>query len=94
MAILKKEEFIEKISKIIGDDNSDENLKLLEDVSDTFDSWGENETWKEKYEENDNNWRKKYRERFEQPAKQESEEKESEEKEEKEKTTFDELFKF
>lgn len=92
MAILKKDEFIAKISNLIGEDNSDENLQLLEDVADTFDSWGENDTWKEKYEENDNAWRKKYRERFEQPSTKESEE-EQEEHEEQEKTTFEDLFK-
>lgn len=92
MAILKKDEFITKISNLIGEDNSDENLQLLEDVADTFDSWGENETWKEKYKENDSAWRKKYRERFEQPSAKEPEE-EQEEQEEQEKTTFEELFK-
>lgn len=91
MAILKKDEFITKISNLIGEDNSDESLQLLEDVTDTFDSWGENESWKEKYEENDNTWRKKYRERFEQPSQREPEEQEEEEQEEK--TTFEELFK-
>lgn len=91
MAILKKDEFITKISNLIGEDNSDESLQLLEDVADTFDSWGENASWKEKYEENDNTWRKKYRERFEQPSQREPEEQEEEEPEEK--TTFEELFK-
>lgn len=91
MAILKKDDFIGKISNLIGEDNSDENLKLLEDITDTFDSWGENETWKEKYSENDNAWRKKYRERFEQPSQPEQEEQEEQEQEEK--TSFDDLFK-
>lgn len=96
MAVLKKEEFIEKISKIIGDENSDENLELLEDITDTFDSFSNTENWKEKYETNDKEWREKYRKRFETPSekKDEESEEETEKKEEKEKTTFDELFKF
>ena len=96
MAVLKKEEFIEKISKIIGDENSDENLGLLEDITDTFDSFSNNENWKEKYENNDKEWREKYRKRFETPSEKKDEESEEEtgEKEEKEKTTFDDLFKF
>lgn len=95
MAVLKKEEFIEKISKLIGDENSDENLELLEDITDTFDSFSDAENWKEKYENNDKEWREKYRKRFETPTeKKDGESEETEEKEEKEKTTFEELFKF
>ena len=67
MAVISKEELFRRISERIGDDNSDEALSLLEDVSDTIKDFEERESedWKAKYEENDAKWRKKYRERFE-----------------------------
>lgn len=67
MAIISKEELLKKISERIGDDNSDEALSLLEDVSDTIADFErrDSEDWKTKYEENDAEWRKKYRDRFE-----------------------------
>ena len=67
MAVISKEDLVRRISECIGDDNSDEALSLLEDVSDTITDFEErvSEDWKTKYEENDAKWRKKYRERFE-----------------------------
>lgn len=67
MAVISKEDLLRRISERIGDDNSDEALSLLEDVSDTITDFEErdSEDWKTKYEENDAKWRKKYRERFE-----------------------------
>lgn len=50
------------------DDTSDETLALIEDVSDTLNDYDNKNTdktdWKAKYEENDKEWRKKYRDRF------------------------------
>ena len=92
MAVISKEDLLKRISERIGDDNSDEALSLLEDVSDTIKDFEERESedWKTKYEENDAKWRKKYRERFE------NVEPDIEEKEEKENTievkSYDELF--
>lgn len=56
------------ISQHIGEDNSDEAIALLEDVTDTFNDY-ETKTkdttdWKTKYEQNDAEWRNKYKERF------------------------------
>ena len=92
MAVISKEDLLRRISERIGDDNSDESLSLLEDVSDTITNLEErdSEDWKTKYEENDAKWRKKYRERFE------NGEPDIEEKEEKETTievkSYDDLF--
>ena len=92
MAVISKEDLLRRISECIGDDNSDEALSLLEDVSDTITDFEErdSEDWKTKYEENDAKWRKKYRERFE------NGEPDIEEKEERENTievkSYDELF--
>mgnify|MGYP003294560427 CR=1 FL=1 len=68
MAVKSKEDLIASIKAVIGEDTTDESLSLLEDVSDTFTSF-ETETkdktdWKAKYNELDESWRKKYRDRF------------------------------
>lgn len=68
MAIVSKEDLIKRLSENFGDDNSDEVIQLTEDLSDTlndFDSRiNDAEDWKTKFEENDNMWRKKYKDRF------------------------------
>ena len=69
MAIVTKSDLLKKINEIAGDNTSDAVLGLLDDVSDTLDdaekrAKGEGEKWKEKYEQNDAEWRKKYRDRF------------------------------
>lgn len=68
MAIKKKEELLSTLKERIGDDTSDEALALIEDFEDTYSdletrvsSAGD---WKSKYEENDKQWRQKYRDRF------------------------------
>ena len=68
MAVLKKDELLASLKGILGDNTSDEALKLLEDASDTITDF-ENKTkdttaWEEKYNKLDNDWRTKYRERF------------------------------
>lgn len=70
MAVVKKEEYLEALKKKIGDSTEDSDLKLLEDFTDTYDEMfsqlnsDDNVNWKEKYEQNDKEWREKYRERF------------------------------
>lgn len=102
MAILKKEELINKISEYIGEDNSDIAIEILEDVSDTIDAGGDAdelirqvEELKEKVETTDAEWRAKYKARFLEGSAdpEEPEEEEEEETEEvEEKTSYDELF--
>lgn len=65
MAVLSKEDLIAKLNASFGENLSDDNISLLEDVSDTIDSFSDTEDWKTKYEENDAFWRKRYKERFE-----------------------------
>lgn len=66
MAVLTREQLLEKVKTRIGESTSDDDLALLEDITDTFDSVQstEQEDWKKKYEANDAEWRKKYRDRF------------------------------
>ena len=101
MAILTKEQMLEQLRSHLAEDTSDEVLKLVEDISDTFDDF-DNKTkdttdWKAKYEENDANWRKKYRDRFfHTPAEEDNDNTfsvEMTEEEENKKLTYDNLFK-
>ena len=66
--VKKTEEILELIKNKFADDTSDETLSLIEDVSDTLkekDSLaGASEEWKKKYEDNDKQWREKYKARF------------------------------
>ena len=68
MAVRTREEILESIRNIVGDSTDDNTLQVLEDVTDTFTDF-ENKTanqtdWEAKYKENDEDWRKKYAERF------------------------------
>lgn len=89
MAVRTRDELITAVNTIIGETPDDNGLSLLEDISDTFESYDDTEDWKTKYEENDAEWRKRYKERFE--GKNVVVE-ESEDDDKKEKTKFEELF--
>lgn len=89
MSILSREEAIEKLSNFIGDNDSDEAIELLEDISDTL--TGDGEDWKTRYEENDKEWRRKYKERF--LGKSNEDEEEIIEEDDEEVTDYDDLFK-
>jgi hypothetical protein len=62
--ILTKEQLMDKIKTIVGDQTDDDTLSFIEDVSDTMDSYADKEDWKAKFEANDKAWREKYRDRF------------------------------
>ena len=68
MAVQNKETLLEKLRDKIGEDTSDDAIALIEDVSDTIDDMNnrltESGDWKTKYEENDAEWRKRYKDRF------------------------------
>lgn len=62
-----------KIKERVGEDSSDEALKFLEDMTDTFNDLHTrattqnkktDEDWKKEIEEVENKWRTKYRDRF------------------------------
>lgn len=65
---LTREELITRIKERIGEGITDDDIALLEDVTDTYDELDalakDNADWKAKYEENDAMWRKKYIDRF------------------------------
>ena len=93
MAVRTTDEILESIKTRVGDSTEDADLEFLEDVTDTLSdlkskSEGQ-EDWKAKYEENDKQWREKYRDRF-----FEKKEVQEEKKEEPETPkTFEDLFK-
>lgn len=72
--VRNKSELIEQIKTFIGDNDSDEALAILEDVTDSFTDLesksSDPEDWKKKYEDNDKEWRRKYKERFSAPVRQ------------------------
>lgn len=88
MAVISKEELIAKISELLKEDNSDEAIQLIEDLSDTLEA-KDGEDWEARYKENDKMWREKYKARF---LSNEKETEEDDEDEEIEKVSFDELF--
>lgn len=96
MAVRSREEILNSIRERVGEQNDDETIAFIEDVTDTFTDLetranGDGVNWKEKYEENDANWRKKYTDRFfsGEPSEPEPEP----EPEPEEKLTFESLFK-
>lgn len=100
MAVKTKEEILSLIKDHLGDDTSDSALQLVEDINDTLDSLNkpaDDEDWKTKYEQNDAEWRKRYRDRFFNTGSSENEDNEASEEEEPEETndpvTFEDLFK-
>lgn len=67
MAKLTVEEFLNRIKDRTKDKTDDETLQFIEDATDTLNGLTENKDdtdWKAKYEENDKQWRQKYKDRF------------------------------
>ncbi len=68
MAIVKRDDLIRRLLERFDDSTSDEVIQLTEDLTDTLDDYDNRvnkaEDWKTRYEENDAEWRKRYKERF------------------------------
>ena len=100
MAVLSKEDLFNKIKERIGDATDEETLSFVEDVTDTFNdletkATGDGTDWKTKYDELDESWKKKYRDRFfsgETSAEEVKEEQEEDVKSDGEKKEFKDLF--
>ena len=88
--IKSKEELIEEIRAVVGDDTSDNVIALIENVTDTITELetSDGEEWKQKFEENDKMWREKYISRFTEGTTEPTEPTADEEKEK----TFEDLF--
>ena len=96
MAIKSREDLLKSLNTLIGDNSTDENLAILEDVTDTLKDYEEKTAdqtdWKTKYEQNDADWRKKYKERF-LSGETIKDEQEEDVKKDSKTLTFDSLFK-
>lgn len=68
MAVKTREEILESLRGRFGEEPTDDDIAILEDITDTFTDFEEKTSdatnWKNKYEENDKAWRKKYSDRF------------------------------
>ena len=89
MAVLTREQMLERIKQRIGENTSDEALKLIEDISDTIDDY-------ETKTKDTTDWEKKYKDRFfNATANDEKDDSESDEYDESKenKLTYENLFK-
>lgn len=91
MAKLSKDELIEKVKKYVGDRTDDETIEIIEDITDSIDTYAADE-WKRKYEENDKMWRDKYVSRFFDKKEEDLETPTEHEEEEKEYNSYGDLF--
>lgn len=100
MAVVTRDNLMERIHSVIGKDTSDESLSLIEDFTDTFTDLETRigEDWKSKYDELDKAWREKYKARFfQKPDDKETpedvkEDNEEDLKNESKEKSFDDLF--
>ena len=102
MAVRTREELLKIVRDYVKDNTDDATLQRLEDVDDTFKDFAEKSKdeidWKAKFEENDKEWRTKYKERFMSGGDDEKKDNnptpadEKKEEDEDEKETFNDLF--
>lgn len=68
MSVLSREDYLSRIKGRLGEELADEDISLLEDMTDTYDDLSsklsDNTDWKAKYDELDKSWRQKYVDRF------------------------------
>ncbi len=57
-----KDELLAAVRGVIGENQTDEAIALIEDITDTFDAPAED--WEQRYNDNDAAWRNKYTDRF------------------------------
>lgn len=100
MAVLTREQFMEKLNTLTDGKTDDDTLNMIQDFSDTFKSLEENEDveavrgdYEAKLKTLDETWRNKYRDAFFNGTEEKKEEIEEEEEEKEEPHTYEELFK-
>lgn len=101
MAVKTKDEILQSVKSVIGESTDDSAITLLEDITDTINDYDAKtkEDWKSKYEELDETWKKKYKDRFfnddieiEKEKEKDKEKEKEKEKEIDEEVTFDDIF--
>ena len=95
MAVKSRDEILQLVRARVGDDTSDEAIAIIEDITDTLDDYeariADSGDWKARFEQNDAEWRQKYKDRFFNKGSEEPEP-DTEADDEKEVLTFDDLF--
>lgn len=69
MAVLSRDEFFDRVQRVVGTDTSDETLTFIEDMTDTYNSLeervnGDGSDWEQRYHDLDEAWKEKYKKRF------------------------------
>lgn len=64
MAVRTRDEIMSILDELTKDHSDDRTLEIIEDITDTVNAYGEAEDWRTRYEELDQKWRSRYRERF------------------------------
>lgn len=68
MAVLSHDDFMSAVKGLAGDSADDNTLAMIENFTDTYNDLetraNDTTDWKAKYEQNDNEWREKYKARF------------------------------
>ena len=68
MAVLSHDDFMKAVKSLAGGNADDNTLTMIENFTDTFNDLetraSDTTDWKTKYEQNDNEWREKYKARF------------------------------
>ena len=95
MAKLEREAFLERIKSRLGETPSDDDISFLEDMTDTFDGFSGTFTQSDidsAVKAKDEEWRKKYTERFFDTGSKSSEGKEPEDDDTAENITIEDLY--
>lgn len=92
MAVRTKDELLGIIKERFGEDTTDETISFVEDITDTLNNFDNKNSvyWEQKYKDNDEAWRKKYRDRFFNSSEQDDED---DEEEQVKPLTYENLFK-
>lgn len=68
MAVLSHDDFMNAVKGLAGDSADDNTLAMIENFTDTYNDLearaSDSINWQEKYIQNDNEWREKYKARF------------------------------
>lgn len=97
-----RDQVLDLLKNHFADDDSDQVLQLMDGVADIFDKQKkDNNDWKQKYEDLDKSWRKKYKDRFFSKQEEDDQDKEDDydfdeekaiEKHRKENPSFEDIF--
>lgn len=88
-----KEELLASVKSVLGGNTDDASIAIIEDISDTMDSFNDGKDWKAEAEKIDKEWRQKYHDRFFNPTSEKDEDPLDAGDPEPKKYRFEDLFK-